>query len=255
MSIHPTAIVDPSAEMADDVEIGAYAVIEGDVKLDSGVKIGPHALIASGARLGKGVEVHNGAVIGTKPQDLKFKGEKTLAIIGDRTIVREFATVNRGTAERGKTVVGCDCLLMAYSHVAHDCVLEDKVIIANAVNLAGHVILEEYAIIGGIVPVHQFVRVGMHAFIAGGTRVPKDVPPYILAANEPLRFAGLNSVGLKRRGFSAETIAAIKHAYRLIYLSDMNVSQGINRIREEMNITPEIQHIIDFIEHSERGII
>jgi UDP-N-acetylglucosamine acyltransferase len=255
MSIHPTAIIDPAAELSDDIEVGAYAVIEGDVEVDSGVKVGPHALIASGARLGKDVEIHNGAVIGTKPQDLKFKGEKTLAIIGDRTVVREFATVNRGTAESGKTVIGRDCLLMAYSHVAHDCILEDKVIIANSVNLAGHVLLEEHAIIGGIVPVHQFVRVGKHAFIAGGTRVPKDVPPYILAANEPLRFAGLNSVGLKRRGFSSETIAAIKHAYRLIYLSDMNVTQGINRIREEMDITPEIQHIIDFIEHSERGII
>lgn len=255
MSIHPTAIVDSSAELADDVEVGPFAIIEADVRIDAGSKIGPRVLLASGARLGKNMQVFNGAVIGIIPQDLKFKGEPSTAVVGDGTIVREFATIHRGTEDSGTTVVGSGCLLMAYSHVAHDCVLEDNVIMANTVNLAGHVLLEEYVIIGGVVPVHQFVRIGRHAFIAGGTRVPKDVPPFILAANEPLRYAGLNAVGLKRRGFSADRVAAIKNAYRLIYLSDLNVSQGIVRIREEMEISEDIQHIIDFIESCERGII
>lgn len=255
MNVHSTAIVDPKAELAENVEVGPYTIIEADVHIDVGTKIGPHALIAGGARLGKEVIIHNGAVVATVPQDLKFKGESSLAIIGDRTVVREFATINRGTEVLGQTSIGADCLLMAYSHVAHDCVIEDKVLLANSVNLAGHILIEEQVGIGGIVPVHQFVRIGKHAFIAGGTRVPKDVPPYILAANEPLRFAGLNSVGLRRRGFSSETIAAIKTAYKLIYLSDLNVTQGIVRIRDEMELIPEIQHIIDFIEGSERGII
>lgn len=255
MKIHPTAVIDARAELGDDVNVGPYAVIEEDVQVGKGCKIGPHAYLARGARLSENVQVFNGAVIATAPQDLKFKGEYSVVEIGARTIVREFVTIHRGTDATGRTVVGSDCFLMAYSHVAHDCVLEDKVIIANSVNLAGHVHLEEYVAIGGVVPIHQFVRIGRHAFIAGGTRVPKDVPPYILAANEPLKFAGLNSVGLKRRGFSAETMAQIKHAYHLIYNSDLNVSQAISRIRSEMNLTPEIRHIIEFIEKSERGII
>jgi len=253
--IHQMAIVDPKAELADDVEIGPFTIIEGDVQVDSGTKIGPSVLLADGARIGKNVTIHKGAVIGSVPQDLKFGGEITQAYVGDNTTIREYATINRGTIDHGKTVVGSGCLMMAYSHVAHDCEVGDKVILANSVNLAGHVLIEEQAIIGGIVPLHQFVRVGRHSFIAGGTRVPKDVPPYILAANEPLRYSGLNSIGLRRRGFPADTIAAIKHAYKLIYLSDMNVSQGIGRIKDEMEILPEIQHIIDFIEGSERGII
>lgn len=255
MNVHPTAIVDADATLDDDAEVGAYTIIEANVKISSGVRIGTHAFLASGARLLKDVQVFNGAVVGNVPQDLKFKGEPSVAVVGERTIVREFVTVHRGTEASGKTEIGADCLLMAYSHVAHDCVLENKVILANSVNLAGHVFIGEHAAIGGVVPVHQFVRIGKHAFIAGGTRVPKDVPPFILAANEPLRFAGLNSVGLRRRGFSAERIAAIKHAYKLIYLSDLNISQGIARIREEMEITPDIQDIINFIEGSERGII
>lgn len=255
MNIHPTAIVDSSAELADDVEVGPFVIIEADVHIDSGSKIGPRAMLSSGARLGKNVQVFNGAVIGMIPQDLKFKGEPSTAVIGDGSIIREFATIHRGTVDSGTTIVGSNCLLMAYTHVAHDCVLENNIIIANAVNLAGHVLLEEYVAIGGVVPVHQFVHIGRHTFIAGGTRVPKDVPPFILAANEPLRYAGLNVVGLKRRGFSADRIAAIKNAYRLIYLSDLNVSQGIGRIRDEMEVSEDIQQIIDFIEGSERGII
>lgn len=238
-----------------DVEIGPFSIIEADVRIGAGSIIGSHVLLASGARLGSHVTVFKGAVIATPPQDLKFKGEPSLVEIGDNTVVREFATLHRGTSATGRTVVGANCFLMAYSHVAHDCVVEDRVIMANSVNLAGHVHLEEQVTIGGIVPVHQFVRIGRHSFIAGGTRVPKDVPPYILAANEPLKFAGLNHVGLKRRGFSTETLAALKHAYQLIYNSDLNTSQALTRIREEMELTPEIRHVIEFIESSERGII
>jgi UDP-N-acetylglucosamine acyltransferase len=255
VKIHPTAIIDPSAELLEDVEVGPYTVIEANVHVGAGSVIGPHVLLASGARLGKKVQVFKGAVIATPPQDLKFKGEPSVVEIGERTIIREFATLHRGTAATGRTVIGSDCFLMAYSHVAHDCVLEDKVILANCVNLAGHVHIEEQAILGGVVPVHQFVRIGCHSFIGGGTRVPKDVPPYILAANEPLKFAGLNHVGLRRRGFSAETLAAIRHAYQLIYNSDLNISQAIERIRQEMELTDEIKHIVEFIESSERGII
>lgn len=255
MKIHPTAIIDSGAELMEDVEVGPYTVIEADVRIGAGSIIGSHVLLASGARLGRHVTVFKGAVIATPPQDLKFKGEPSTVEIGNNTIVREFATLHRGTSATGRTTIGANCFLMAYSHVAHDCVLEDKVIMANSVNLAGHVHLEEQVTIGGIVPVHQFVRIGRHSFIAGGTRVAKDVPPYILAANEPLKFAGLNHVGLKRRGFSPETLAALKHAYQLIYNSDLNISQALTRIREEMELTPEIRHVIEFIESSERGII
>ena len=255
MKIHPTAIIDPAAELLEDVEVGPFTIIEADVRIGAGSIIGPHVLLASGARLGQHVTIFKGAVIGTPPQDLEFKGEPSTVEIGHNTVVREFATLHRGTSATGRTAVGANCFLMAYSHVAHDCVLEDKVIMANSVNLAGHVHLEEQVTIGGVVPVHQFVRIGRHSFIAGGTRVPKDVPPYILAANEPLKFAGLNHVGLKRRGFSAETLAALKHAYQLIYNSALNTSQALTRIREEMELTTEIRHIIDFIESSERGII
>jgi UDP-N-acetylglucosamine acyltransferase len=255
VTIHPTALVNPGAELSEDVEVGPYAVIEDEVLIGPGSKIGPFVYLGSGARLGSKVQVFNGAVIATVPQDLKFHGETSTVEIGSGTIIREYATIHRGTEATGRTVVGSNCFLMAYSHVAHDCVIENKVIMANCVNLAGHVHLEEHVSIGGIVPVHQFVRIGRHSFIGGGFRVPKDVPPYILAAGEPLKFAGLNIVGLKRRGFSLETINALKQAYHLIYNSDLNVSQGIVRIREEMTIIPEVQQVIDFIEHSERGVI
>jgi UDP-N-acetylglucosamine acyltransferase len=255
VNLHPTALIDPKAQLGKDVEVGPYTIIEAEVVIADGCKIGPHALLASGTRLAQDVQIYNGAVIGTQPQDLKFKGETTIVEIGPRTIVREFATIHRGTSATGKTTVGADCFLMAYCHIAHDCVLGDKVILANSVNLAGHVHIEEWVTIGGVVPVHQFVHIGKHSFIAGGTRVPKDVPPYILAANEPLKYAGLNAVGLRRRGFSAVQLEAIRRAYLLIYNSDLNVSQALQRLKAENAITPEVQDIIDFIEHSERGII
>jgi UDP-N-acetylglucosamine acyltransferase len=254
-SVHHTAIVDPSAELGENVEVGPYAVIEGNVQVGEGTKIAGHALVAWGTRIGSNCRIHYSAVVGTIPQDLKFEGEETTLEIGDRTVVREFCTLNRGTRESGKTVIGSDCLLMAYAHVAHDCVVGDRSVLANGVQLGGHVIIEHDAGIGGWTAVHQFVRVGQYAFVGGGFRITKDVPPFVLASGEPLRYYGLNLVGLRRKGFSAERIAAIKRAYRLIYQSGLNVSQALRRIPDEMEINEDVRAIIEFVESSERGII
>ncbi len=255
IDIHPTAIVAKEAEIADGVTIGPFTIIEKDVTIGEGTMIGPHVLIADGARIGKGCRIHCGAVIATLPQDLKFGGEKTFFEIGDYTTVREYATLNRGTLAHGKSRVGSHCLLMAYTHVAHDCEVGDHVIMANGVQLGGHVTIEEWAIIGGMTPVHQFCKIGRHCMIGGGFRVTQDVPPYITAADEPLRFAGINSIGLRRRGFSSEVIMNLKRAYRILYRSNYNVSQALEHIKAELELTPEVNHIITFIEKSERGII
>jgi len=254
-TIHPTALIDPKAELDDGVEVGPFTVIEADVKIGRNCKIGPHAHIARGARLSSEVKVYTGAVLATVPQDLKFGNEETTLEVGERTVIREYATLNRGTHERWKTTVGSDCLIMAYAHVAHDCVIGNHCILANSVNLAGHVVLEDGVNVGGLVGVHQFVRIGQHSFIGGGYRVPKDVPPYILALGEPLTFGGLNSVGLTRRGFSQETMMSIKRAYRTLFKSNLNVSQALAKIRESGEVTPEVRNILEFIEKSERGII
>lgn len=253
--IHPTAIVDPKAEIDAGVTIGPFCVIEADVRLSKKCWLGPHVHLASGVRLGAGCRVFTGAVLGSVPQDLKFEGEQTTLEIGERTTIREFVTLNRGTKDHWKTVVGSDCLLMAYAHVAHDCAVGDHCILANAVNLAGHVVIEDWASIGGMVPVHQFTRIGQHSFIGGGFRVAKDVPPYILAMGEPLTYGGLNSVGLSRRGFSDAALTGLKRAYKLLYKSKLNVSQAVQRIREECEPAPEVQNVLAFIEKSERGII
>ncbi|MDZ7292372.1 MAG: acyl-ACP--UDP-N-acetylglucosamine O-acyltransferase [candidate division KSB1 bacterium] len=253
--IHPTAVVDPRAEIAAGVSIGPYSIVEANVQIGKNCRIGPYVHLAAGTRLGAGCRVFTGAALGNIPQDLKFGGEETTLEIGERTIIREFATLHRGTKDHWKTTIGSDCLLMAYSHVAHDCIIGNHCILANAVNLAGHVVVEDWASLGGMVPVHQFVHIGQHCFIGGGSLVRKDVPPYIRAAGEPLTFAGLNSVGLSRRGFSAEAMLALKRAYKLLYKSKLNVSQAIQRIREECELTPEVQNVLAFIEKSERGII
>ena len=255
MKIHPTAIVDLSAELADDVQIGPYSIIEGNVQIGAGTIIDSHAHIYAGARIGSGARVHHCAVIANVPQDLKFHGEDSVAIIGDNTVVREFVTIHRGTEATGKTVIGKNCFVMAYAHVAHDCVIGDNVILVNAVNVAGHVHIEDWVIIGGVVPVHQFVRIGCHSMIGGGYRIAKDVPPYILAAGEPLEYGGLNSIGLRRRGFSASILRELKEAYRLIYKSNLNVSQALEKIKGNGNIISEVANVVDFIENSERGII
>lgn len=254
-NIHPTALVDPKAQLGENVTVGPFTVIEADVQIGEGTTVASNVLIADGARIGRDCNIHHGAVVATLPQDLKFGGEKTTFEIGDNTTVREFCTLNRGTQMRGKSTVGSNCLLMAYTHVAHDCIIGNNVILANAVQLAGHVTVEDFAIIGGLSGVHQFCRIGQHVMIGGHFRATKDVPPYILASEEPLRFIGLNSVGLRRRGFSEQTMSALKHAYRLLYRSNLNVSQAVARIKEEVELLPEVKNVLDFIEKAERGLI
>jgi len=255
IQIDEKAVVSPKAELGDNVWIGPFAVVEENVQIGENSVIAPGAHIAPGTRIGKNVRVFTGAVLGTVPQDLKFGGEETTLEIGDGTTIREYATMNRGTHESWVTRVGKECLIMAYAHVAHDCHIGDHVILANAVNLAGHVTIEDWAALGGMVPVHQFVRIGAHAFVGGGYRVVRDVPPFVLVMGEPLQYAGINLVGLRRRGFSREQLAAIKRAYRILYQSKLNVSQALDHIRAEMEPTEEILKIIHFIEKSERGIV
>ncbi len=253
--IHATAIVDPDTKLGNNVEIGAYSVIENDVIIGDDCVIGHQVVIASGTRLGNGVRVFSGAVIGNPPQDLKYKGEPTIVEIGDMTVIRECATVNRGTKETQKTKVGKNCLLMAYSHVAHDCVLGDGVILANSVNLAGHVTIHDHVIIGGLTGVHQFVTIGTGAMIGALFRVSKDVPPFILAGGQPLSYEGLNLIGLRRRGFSPNTIQTIADPYHVLYRSKMNVSQALQKLSSMDGKIPEVDTIIDFIQKSKRGIV
>jgi UDP-N-acetylglucosamine acyltransferase len=252
--IHPTAIIHPKAELRDGVQVGPYAMIGPNVKIGSGTVVGPHALIEKNTRIGMDCVIAKGAVLGTDPQDLKYEGEDTLLIVGDGTTVREFATLNRGTRASGSTVVGSGCLLMAYSHVPHDARIGDHVILANAVQMGGHVIIEDWATVGGLTAVHQFVRIGTHAFIGGGSRVPKDVAPYTRSAGNPLKMYGLNSVGLERRGFSKETLVELKRAYRLIFNSDLNVSQAVAELRSQGIMCDEVKKLVAFIESSERGV-
>jgi UDP-N-acetylglucosamine acyltransferase len=253
-TVHPTAIVDPGAELGTGVKVGPWALIGPGVVVGDGTEIGPRVYIQQDTHIGEDCFLANGAVLGSDPQDLKFKGERALLEIGDRTVVREFATLNRGTSASGHTVIGSDCLLMAYTHVAHDCELGNHVILANSVNLAGHVLVEDWVIIGGVTPVHQFVRIGAHAFIGGGSRVSQDVPPYCRAAGTPPRLYGLNSVGLERRGFSDEVRKALKRAYSMLFRSDVNLSRALDRAEEEITGVPEVRHLIQFIRASERGI-
>jgi UDP-N-acetylglucosamine acyltransferase len=243
------------AELHETVEVGPYTIIEENVTIDAGSKIASGALIASGARIGKHVRISHGAVIGTQPQDLKFGGEETTANIGDNTVIREYATVNRGTRESGSTDIGCDCFIMAYAHVAHDCKVGDHVIMANAVNLAGHVHVDTYAIIGGVVPVHQFVRIGAHCMIGGGFRVQQDICPYSLVGGYPLKVIGLNQVGLKRRNFPKETIQALQKTFKILFFSRLNTTQALEHIRNEVEQTAEVREVVAFVENSPRGMV
>jgi len=254
VQIHPTAIVDPLAELDSGVTIGPWTLVGPRVRIGGGTVLGPGVLVERDTSIGRECEIHKGAVLGTDPQDLKYQGEETELVVGDRTVIREYATLNRGTSASQRTVVGDDCLLMAYTHVAHDCVLGNHVILSNAVNMAGHVQLEDWVIVGGITPIHQFVRVGAHAFIGGGSRISQDVPPFCRVAGSPAKLYGLNSVGLERRGFSSETRALLKRAYRILFQSNLNVSQGLARAREEVESVAEVAHFLDFISNSERGI-
>ncbi len=255
VEIHPTAIVDEKAELGEGVRIGPFAVVEANVELGDRVTVGPHAHIAWGARLAEEVQVFTSAVVGHIPQDLKFAGEETTLEVGARTRIREFCTLHRGTDDLWKTVIGADCLLMNYVHIAHDCIVGDHCVLANAVQVGGHVEIGEWAIIGGSVPVHQFCRVGEHAMVGGGYRVVQDVPPYLRVAGEPLRPSGLNSIGLKRRGFTDEAIAGLKKAYRILFRSNLNMSSAIAQVREELPDFPELTRLLEFIESSDRGIV
>jgi UDP-N-acetylglucosamine acyltransferase len=252
--IHPTAIVDSGAELGAGVTVGPWAIIGPDVRVGAGTEIGPRVLVEQKTTIGEGCRIFNGAVLGTDPQDLKFENEETWLHVGDRTVIREFATLNRGTAAAGKTVVGDDCVLMAYTHVAHDCALGNHVILSNAVNMAGHVEIDDWAIIGGVTPIHQFVRIGAHAFIGGGSRIPQDVPPFCRAAGNPPKLYGLNSVGLERRGFSPEVRRAIKQAYRTVFTKGRTVTKGVEEARAGADGVEEVLHFLDFIAASERGI-
>jgi UDP-N-acetylglucosamine acyltransferase len=253
--IDPTAIVSSKAQLGSNVTVGPLSIVEDNVVIGEGTHIASGALIASGSRIGRECHIHHGAVVGTIPQDLKFHGEQTLLEVGDHTTIREYATLNRGTSERGKTTVGHHCFVMAYAHIAHDCAIGNHVILANSVNMAGHVTIEDHVVLGGMVPIHQFVRIGCHAMVGGGYRVSKDVPPYILAGHEPLAFQGLNIVGLKRRNFSPESISTLETIYDIIYRSRYNVTQALEKIKTDFPATEEVLHVIDFIQSSKRGII
>jgi UDP-N-acetylglucosamine acyltransferase len=253
--VHETAIVDRAAKLADDVTVGPYSILGVGVELGAGCRVDSHVRLDGPLVAGQRNVFFHGACIGAVPQDLKFAGAHTGVRIGDGNVFREFVTVNRATAEGTSTVIGSQSLLMAYVHVAHDCIIHDHVILANSVNLAGHVEVEEHAIVGGVTGVHQFVRIGRFAIIGGGSRVPKDMPPYFKGAGNPLRVVGPNAVGLERNGFSAAARRTLKDAYRLLYRSELNVTQAVERIRAELPATPELGRLLEFIERSRRGIV
>jgi UDP-N-acetylglucosamine acyltransferase len=253
-TIHPTAIVDAGAELGADVSVGPRTIVGPRVRVGDRTRIGPGVLVEQNTVIGEDCRIFQGAVLGSDPQDLKFDGEDTWLRVGDRTQIREYATLNRGTAASGETRVGADCLLMAYVHVAHDCHLGDRINISNATQLAGHVTIEDWAILSGLVAVHQFVRIGRHAFIGGLSRISQDVAPFCRVSGNPPKIYGLNTVGLERRGFSPESRANLKKAYRMLFHSELNLSQALVRVREEMTLENEVGEFIDFIESSERGV-
>lgn len=251
----PLAYVHPQAKIAKNTVIEPFVNIEKNVEIGEGTWIGSNVTIMEGARIGKNCKIFPGAVIAAIPQDLKFNNEETLVRIGDNTVIREFVTINRGTKANWETVVGNNCLLMAYVHVAHDCIIGNNVIMANAATLAGHIVVDDWAIIGGLSAVHQFVNIGAHVMISGGSLVRKDVPPYTKAAREPLSYVGVNSIGLRRRGFTSEKINEIQDIYRYIYLRGNNVSQALEYIEANLPATSERDEIITFISKSSRGIM
>ena len=253
--IQPLAYVNPGANIADTVVIEPFVTIHKNVEIGEGTWIGSNVTIMEGARIGKNCKIFPGAVISAIPQDLKYKGEETTTEIGDNTTIRECVTVNKGTAAKNKTIVGNNCLLMAYSHIAHDTIVGDNVIIGNGSQIAGEVIIHDYAILSGLVAVHQFVNIGPHVMISGGSLVRKDVPPYTKAAREPLSYEGVNSIGLRRRGFTSEKIAEIQEIYRNLYLRGLNNAKALTKIETEMPATQERDEIISFIRASDRGVM
>lgn len=253
--IQPLAYVNPEAKIANNVVIEPFVTIHKNVTIGEGTWIGSNVTIMEGARIGKNCRIFPGAVISAIPQDLKFEDEDSTVVIGDNVTIRECVTLNRGTKASGSTVIGDNCLIMAYAHVAHDCIVGKNAILANAVQLAGHVEVGDWAILGGLSAVHQFAKIGQHVMISGGSLVRKDVPPFTKAAREPLSYEGVNSIGLRRRGFSPEKIAEIQEIYRTLYLRGMNNNKALSRIEAEMPATKERDEIISFIRASDRGIM
>ena len=252
--IHPTALVDASATIGDDVEIGPWAIVGPNCTIGTGAQLSARSTLEQNVRIGERVRIGVGAVLGGDPQDLKYRGEETWVDIGDDSVVREYATINRGTSHSVTTTVGRHCFLMSYVHLAHDCHLGDHIIISNGTQLAGHVSVEDRVTISGLCAVHQFARIGRHAFIGGCSRVSQDVPPFVRAVGNPLRLFGLNSVGLQRSGFDDDVVRELKRAYRLCFRSDLNLSQGVERARAELQLLPEVEHFLGFIEASQRGV-
>jgi UDP-N-acetylglucosamine acyltransferase len=252
--IHPTALVSADAQIGVDVEIGAFAIVGPECVIGDGCVIAPRATLEQLATLGKNVKVGSGSIVGGDPQDLKFQGERSYVEIGDSTVIREFVTINRGTAHSERTVVGRDCLIMSYVHLAHDCQVGDHVIISNASQIAGHVIIEDRVILSGLVAVHQFVKIGAHAFVGGSSKVTQDVPPYLKAVGNPVKLYGLNTVGLTRNGFDPAVVRELKRAYRLFFRSELITSRAMERAREELQSFPELEHFLSFVSKSERGL-
>ena len=253
--IQPLAYVSPQSDIANNVVIDPFVTIHDKVTIGEGTWVGSNVTIFPGTTIGKNCKIFPGAVVGAIPQDLKFGGETTSVKIGDNTTIRECVTINRGTEDREETVIGSNCLLMAYSHVAHDCIINDNVILANSTQLAGHVVVGENAILGGSTLVHQFVHIGRHAMISGGSLVRKDVPPYTKAAREPLSYEGVNSIGLRRRNFTSEKIAEIQQIYRILFVKGVNTTKAMKIIEAEMQATKERDEILEFIKNSGRGVM
>lgn len=251
----PLANIHPDAKIADNVVIEPFATIQGDVVIEEGSWIGPSAVIMDGSRIGKSCNIFPGAVVAAIPQDLKFVGEKTTVEIGDNTNIREYVTISRGTKAKMKTVIGSNCLIMAYSHVAHDCIIGNNCILVNGVQLGGEVEVDDWAILAGTVVVHQFVRIGKHVFMAGRSGALTDVPPYAKVAGVPCDFIGLNAVGLRRRGFTSEKVSEIQEIYRIIYQKGMNNSQALEHIEESIPQSEERDEILNFFKNSKRGVI
>lgn len=254
MSIHPTAIISPDAGLSENVTIGPYAIIGPEVRIGRNTVIGPHVVIERLTEIGESCKIDQFASIGGDPQDLKYRGEKTKVIIGNHNQIREFVTINRGTSsDIGVTMIGDQNLLMAYSHVAHNCKLGDHIVLANAANLAGHIHVEDYAIIGGLTGVHQFTRIGAHCIIGGASAVSKDVPPYTMASGNHAKLYGLNQIGLRRRGFQEDNIAALKKAYRIMFRMALLRKDAVEKVKSEVPDYPEVRRFVEFIEGSVRG--
>ena len=253
--VHPTAIIDPDANVAPGVAVGPYSIIGPGVVVGRSTVLGSHVLVERDTTLGEQCQIAKGAVIGSDPQDLKYEGEPSQLVVGDRTVVREYATLNRGTRASGRTVVGSDCLIMAYAHVAHDCEIGNHVVLSNAVNMAGHVVIEDWAIVGGLTAIHQCVRIGAHSFCGGGSRVPQDIPPYLKVAGNPVKLYGLNTVGLERRGVSEDVKWALKQVYQILFQSKLTLTRALDLAETEVHLIPEVRHLLTFIRSSKRGVI